>query len=802
MIATRWRKVLRELLGQPGRTTLAVLALATGVFQVTALVHKYAILQPLLATMYARTNPASAVLFTDQATDEVVDLVRDVPGVAAAEARPMILARVRVPGRGAAGDAAADTWMPIVLNVVRTFDDLRVDTFTRQDGAWPPAVGEILIERSAVGMTGFAIGDTLTLRSAAGDEATVRLAGTAHADGIPPAWMDHLVPAFIPWNSPLRAALAGESAQIRMVTADHPYEEGHIKDVAARVKAALAAGGHEVVRTGIDTPGRHPHADQMATFLYLLGAFGALSLVLSAALVAGMAHALVSEQVRQVGIMKAIGATTRQVAGLYLGQIAILAVVALGVGVPPGLMVGRAYAGFAASVLNVDITDTPFPATALVAVLVVGVLLPLAVALGPVLRASRIPVRRALDDTLGPRPFGARRIERALTGLPWLPRPLALSLRTTSRRTGRLALTVGTLALGGAVFMSAINVSRAWTRAVETDFATRRFDLFVLLATPVPKTVLDPIFAADAGVVKVESWRGATPYLVGADGSTGPTVTLLGIDPDSDLLAPRVIAGHWLGAGEPGAVVNQTAVAKNPALHVGAPIAMRLGERTFSFPIVGIVRELDPSPVVYAPVGLVDAATGQDPGVVRSVRVVTREHDDAAQRAAAERLETALRAAGVEVAGITRSLDHKKAILDHLVIVMLVLTMAAGIVVLVGAIGLTSALTLGVVQRTREIGILGAIGASSRVIASYIWYESLIIAGLSWFLSVLLAAPASLLLESVTGRIFFKAPLDFAVSIGAALVWLALIAVIATFSSVYPARRAARLTVREALTYA
>ncbi|HUD70999.1 MAG TPA: FtsX-like permease family protein, partial [Dongiaceae bacterium] len=776
MIAPRWRKVLRDLLGQPGRTTLAVLALATGVFQVAALVHKYAILQPLLATMYARTNPASAVLFTDQATDEVVDRVRGVPGVAAAEARPVILARVRVPARAAAatgaeasgGSAAPDAWMPIVLNVIGDFDDLRVDTFARHAGAWPPAAGEILIERSASGMTGFAIGDTLTIRGAGGEEATVRLAGTAHADGVAPAWMDHIVPAFIGRDSALRAALGGESAQIRLVAADHPYEEGHVRDVAARVKAALAAGGHEVVRTGIDNLGRHPHADQMATFLYLLGAFGALSLVLSAALVAGMAHALVSEQVRQVGIMKAIGATTRQVAGIYLGQIGILAVVALGVGVPPGLMVGRAYAGFAASVLNVDITDTPFPARALVAVLMVGLLLPLVVAIGPVLRASRVPVRQALDDTLGPRPFGARPIERALTRFTWIPRPLALSLRTTSRRTGRLALTVGTLALGGAVFMSAINVSRAWTRAVETDFASRRFDLSVLLSKPAPKATLDPIFAADPGVARVEYWRGATPYLVGADGSTGPAITLLGIAPDSAILAPQIVAGRWLGASETGAVVNQTAVAKNPALGVGATITMRLGEREFAFPIVGIVRELVPAPVVYAPIGLVDAAIGQDPAMVRSVRVVTAEHDDAAQRAAAERLETALNAAGVEVGGITRTLDQKKAILDHLVIVMLVLTMAAGIVVLVGAIGLTSALTLGVVQRTREIGILGAIGATSRVIASHIWYESLIIAGLSWFLAVLLAAPASLLLESVTGRIFFKAPLDFAVSIGAA----------------------------------
>ena len=147
------------------------------------------------------------------------------------------------------------------------------------------------------------------------------------------------------------------------------------------------------------------------------------------------------------------------------------------------------------------------------------------------------------------------------------------------------------------------------------------------------------------------------------------------------------------------------------------------------------------------------------------------------------------------------SVEGRYPFLDHLVIVKTILTLAAIMVVLVGGLALTSTLSLGVIQRTREIGILSAIGATPRTIAAHVWIESLLIGLMSWVVAVALAAPVSLALEAVGGRIFFKAPLDFFMSPLAAAVWLGLVVVLASLGSVVPARHAARLTVREALAY-
>ena len=187
--------------------------------------------------------------------------------------------------------------------------------------------------------------------------------------------------------------------------------------------------------------------------------------------------------------------------------------------------------------------------------------------------------------------------------------------------------------------------------------------------------------------------------------------------------------------------------------------------------------------------------------MTRAVRVVTRGHDDAAQRDVARAVEAEFERRGIAIAQAQRMQDARKGILDHLVIILSILTMAASVVVFVGSLGLTSTLMLGVVQRTREIGVMSAIGATPTTLARQVWFEGVLIGVLSWFAACALTAPLSVALEAACGRIFFKVPLDPYVWPRALGLWLVIVVVLASLSSFYPARRAARLTVREALNH-
>lgn len=792
MIAPRWQKVIRDILGQPSRSLLVIVVLAAGVFEVGALLYKYALMEPVLGSMYGDTQPATAILTTDASDDSLVARVRRVPGVGDAEARTVILARVRSGNR---------EWIPALFYAVRDMEHQRMDRFTSDHGAWPPAAAEMLLDRTALQVAGVAVGDSLTVRTPDGTQQTVRISGTAYAPGLAPAWMEHMVPGFVTWDSPLRRSAAGVSQEIRIRVSSHALDEGHAREVADSVQAMLEREGHAVTRVTVPTPGRHPHADQMDAFLYLLAAFAVVGFLLSSMLTANIMNALLAEQVRQIGVLKAIGASTRQVAMLYLSQVGMLAAASLVLSVPLAILVGGAYAKFSGTILNADVTHAPFPIWSIVVLVGLGILVPIGFALIPVLRAARLDVREALAGDLGVRPFGTRRFDRWWMQLQGIPRPLLLTLRSAMLRRRRLALTVVALALGGGSFMSALNLSDAWIRGVEGDFARRRFDLTATFASAQSISRIDSLLAEAPGVTTAEYWPESSAFLVSEDGVPGDRVSLLGAQPEG-VLDLRVLAGRGLSRSDTtAAVVNQAILVKHPTLHVGGTVRLRVRGRTVSLPVVGIVRELTPMPAVYAPPAAVLAVTGRDGRSTRAARIVLSNHDDASQRTTAAGLESRFAAAGIEVTGMHRMLDQKQGILDHLVIILTSITMATVLVVVVGALGLTSTLALSVVQRTREIGVLGAIGASRGTIAWLIWCEGMFMGLLSWLVAMVLAVPLTWLLETTCGRIFFKTPLDFSVSPWASLVWLGLVVVLATLGSLQPAIRASALPVKEALAH-
>ena len=459
-----------------------------------------------------------------------------------------------------------------------------------------------------------------------------------------------------------------------------------------------------------------------------------------------------TEQVKQVGIMKTLGATRAQVAGVYLAQVGVLAAVALVIGVPLGLLVGKGYADFSASILNTDVSQAPFPVWVVLAEIVVGLVLPLLVALGPVRRAAGISVREALADESAP-PARVRRLDAWLARWRGLPRPLALTLRSTLARRSRLALSVGLLATGGAVFMAAMNVAEDWRRSVNDDFDHRGYDLMVSLEAPCSLEHARALLAAVPGVERFEAWPGVNAYLVGANGVATVTTALVGPEPGSAILSPRLLAGHGLAADDPyGAVVNQSVVSRLGRLGLGDSVRVRLHGRNVAFRVAGIARELVPMPVIYAPRAAVLAATGQSPDSTRSLRVVTHEHGDAAQRAVAQGIETECAQRGIAVAGIQRMQDARQSILDHLVIILSILTLASLVVVFVGAIGLTTTLTLSVIQRTRELGVMSALGATPTTLALQVWVEAMLVAGWSWLVALALTLPISAALEATCGR--------------------------------------------------
>ena len=166
----------------------------------------------------------------------------------------------------------------------------------------------------------------------------------------------------------------------------------------------------------VPVPGRHPANDILQGFFLVLGFIGALALLVSGFLVVNTVSAILAQQTRQIGVMKAIGARNRQIAGIYFGLVLAYALLALVVALPLGVVGAYGFTSFTAGLVNFDVETLYIPPNVIALEVVIGLVVPLAAAIWPVMRGVRTTVREALASTGISDRFGHGRFDRLLVG--------------------------------------------------------------------------------------------------------------------------------------------------------------------------------------------------------------------------------------------------------------------------------------------------------------------------------------------------------------------------------------------------
>jgi putative ABC transport system permease protein len=768
-----------------------------------------ATLAALDASWYS-TSPASVTLWADLFDEDLLYTVRHVPGVQEADARRgrsvrfQMLTQFSAPGDAAPVLSAADEtkWRNMAIFAYPDYEEIRVYKIWPQSGAWPPGKREILIERASLDWMGAQMDDVVLLNVGNGRQRALRVAGTVHDPAMMQASWNGSAVGYVDRDTLEWLGLSRDFDELHLIASAPNPSRSQLTELAQEVRTKIEKSGRTVYSTFIPTPGQHPAAETVEPVLMILGVLGLLALILSALLVVNTMQALLTQQMRQMGIMKAVGARSNQIMGIYCGMVVAFGLLALVVAVPLGALGAHGLTQFMANLLNFDLDGLSVPPKVLVLEGAIGLAVPLLAALYPIVTASRLTPHQAMSDQGLASAFRRKRKpSREEKGVLPLSRPMLLSLRNTFRRKGRLALTLATLILGGAIFIGVFSLRDSVLLTLDNMFQYVDYDALVILRDRHRIDQVEREALSVPGIVSAEGWRFDSGRRVRADGSESDPVRVRGVPADSALIQPRVVEGRWLLPEDENAIVVNTIFLKGePDVGVGSQLELKLNGRETVWQVVGIVAGTPPQPLLHANysylarvMGAVDRA-----GVVITV---TQPRDPASQAAGAKALEEHFKSLGMEVYDRMTSTDERMRTVAQFNILIMFLLIMAILLAVVGAIGLTGTMSLNVLERTREIGVMRAIGASDGSVFQIVVAEGLLIGLISWLFGATLALPLGKVLANAVGQITLKISFDYTYSLGGLGMWLGAASILAILASLLPARNAVRVSVRDVLAY-
>jgi putative ABC transport system permease protein len=612
-----------------------------------------------------------------------------------------------------------------------------------------------------------------------------------------------------------------------------------------RISAELGEGYN--VKTGEQLAAEQ--ADQLkqglSFFNNILLGFAGVALFVGTFLILNTFSIIVAQRTRELALVRAIGASRRQMIGSVLLEATVIGLVASVLGLAVGVGVGALLATLASSFVSLPLAGIGVPASAVVAAFAVGLVVTLLAATVPAVRASRVPPVAALQESATPdRPLtrltvsgavvllaGAGLLTAGLAGLgdatlwavlggvllcfvgvalltPLVARPVAsligrlfawsvpgkLGQRNSARNPRRTAITAAALMVGVAlvagvgVLLSSAKVS---LEQLAGDAVAAELIISGEQTGPRPPTfdpgVLSevnelPGVAVAAGVYQDTASVNGQRTFLGASNDLAALREVLGLvttDGTIDTLSPRQLVVDDEGAEEFGLAVGDRVEIQ---LSRGEPV---------SYELVGVYE----STPIFNGFMLPTEATadfGIPQPVIGFVQVVDGTSASEVRPQVAELLADSPE---VSVTDQSAFIEQQTSQLDAIFTMIQVLL---GLAILIAVLGIINTLALSVIERTRELGLLRAVGLNRAATMRMVTVESVVIS--------LFGALLGIVVGSVLGAAVVRALRDegitqLAVPWSDLGVYLLLAALVGVVAAVLPAIRAARTDVLRAIAY-
>jgi putative ABC transport system permease protein len=787
---TMARKSVTDLTRRKARAFFTVLTLAiaiasVGIFAVPSL------LQQAMDREIASTRLADLTVSMDPLVMSSAQLqaVQRVPNVVAVQPKSVFSTRVYIGARR----------QKAVIIAVPDYARQNTDIISVKSGS-PPAGGTLLTDSQDATKNKFSGGTGAPVRviAANGQVQTLHVSGKGQYLGGGQIVADGGFAVFYATPKTV-AGLTGTAGYTTLAMRLRDTSRAAAERTAAAVGRELRSvkgfagyADYPEIRTHGDYPGKAMFGQvasvmSMVTLLALLSALVLLSNTMTT---------LIGEQTQEIAAMKAMGATRVQIKRIYRRTALIVGALGAVLGAGLGLLLANAVVSFFASRFYGISAGFHVDGKLLVVSLAVGLIAPPLAAMPAIRRAARLPLAEALSAT-GSAVGGQGEIDRGLRHIGFLPRSAQIGLRGAVRRKRRTLATAVQVALAVGILLGALSLGTAVANMTTGFFDSLRYEVWAQTYASKPFNA-----TAQKTISSIPGVRAAQPLLSNNGRAAGTTVQLYGLS-ERPMYKPEVVAGEWYSDAQARAnahlAVIGRALADKAHVAVGETIHVKTAAGVVSLRVVGITTAVGSGWMVMLPIGTLQAAL-RSPGEVNNYWISTTSKDHGAIDRITTRIEDTLAASGNASTTNERYIQRRDALAGNAGLTTSV-TVLGLLIVAISLVGLVNAITMGVIERTREIGMLRCVGARARDVRRIFTVEGLTVALLGWMIGVPLGWAIGHGLTSLTASLV-KVDLFFVFPASNLAITLVGTVVLALLVLLAPVRRAVHLKPGDALRYA
>lgn len=796
-------KIWQDLWSNKARTLQVVLIIAVGAFAIGMIIATRSNVIATMQRSWIESSPAMIGMWNwPRIGEDTLNSIERIDGVVGVEGLAVDSVEWRL--------AADQDWQSAGVTARTDFQHQNFAILTLLDGTWPEKE-QLVVGQGTDSIFGAEIGKQVILRTN-DREKVFTVVGAVNDPNVQPPSFGGIAQFYVALDT--FDELFGSTGYNRIFASAAEYNEetatGIANDIRDRLERQdVETGGFMPPDGGrVVNPNKHFFQDIMDGIFFVLGFMAILALLLGLFLVYNTINAVISQQIDQIGVMKAIGANSGQILWVYLIYVLAFGIMALLIAVPLGALSGWMLSNFLLSSFNAE--PEPFaismPAVWVQTFICLGT--PLLVALVPILSGSRVSVREAIS-TYG-LPSSTSTLDRMIARLKRVSRPLLLTVSNTFRHKGRVLLTQITLVLSGLIFMMVMSVGDSTNYTFnELLFSILNSNINLIFADSERISYVETLTEQVPRVKDSEMWAFANAFgrlHTEEESDDDTSIVVFGVMPETQLYGYQMRAGRWLDKEDSHAVVLNQEVAEDLGAEVGDWITLDQGvSGENDWQVIGILFDPVLANTAHVPRDIL-LREQNSVGRSNSIWIQTTSDDAQTEQAVVKQLRQFYEDNGVDVlpGGVINGQDTASEVVEginsqfrSIIVLLAVMAILIGIV---GSISLSGTLSLGVIEQQREIGVMRAIGASSWDISRLFIGEGLILGWLSWIVAFPLSLFAGrLMTEALSAALGIEIVYHYTPQ--GAIIWLAIITVLAALASWLPAHRATRLSVRESLAY-